>query len=80
MISIFVRIHFIFLFKTKDRDSDCRHQTITNGQMHAPGGTTFGKTATISCNNGYTLSGSAVVTCLSSGSWDGRASCVPIGR
>ena len=33
--------------------------------------TTFGSTATYSCNTGYTLSGGSIRTCQSDGTWSG---------
>jgi len=42
--------------------------------------TTYGSTATYSCNSGYTLSGSPSRTCDGSGSWSGAApACVSMG-
>lgn len=42
--------------------------------------TTFGSTATYTCNSGYTLSGDASRTCEGSGSWSGSVpSCVSSG-
>ena len=37
--------------------------------------TTFGATATQSCNAGYHLIGHPTIQCLSSGSWSSSASC-----
>ena len=34
-----------------------------NGQVSHPGGTTFGQTATYSCNTGYNLVGDSTRTC-----------------
>ena len=41
-----------------------------NGQV-ATSITTLGSTATYSCNNGYTLSGSAMRNCLTDATWSG---------
>jgi len=41
-----------------------------NGQVDT-GTTTFGSTAAYSCNNGYTLSGSAMRNCLADATWSG---------
>ncbi|XP_064387707.1 CUB and sushi domain-containing protein 1-like isoform X3 [Halichondria panicea] len=55
--------------------------TIPNGSRTFTG-TTFGDTATYSCENGYQLSGSSTVTCQASGSWSTASTCslrVPCG-
>ena len=44
-----------------------------NGQVSHPGGTTFGQTATYSCNTGYTLVGDSTRTCQATGQWSGDA-------
>ena len=44
-----------------------------NGQVTLIAGTTFGKTATYSCNTGYNLVGDSIRTCQSSGNWSGSA-------
>lgn len=49
---------------------------ITNGSPGTPTKTTFGGTVTYSCSSGYQLSGSAPVTCMASGSWSTRPTCV----
>ena len=43
----------------------------TNGQVSYTAGTTFGQTATYSCNTGYTLVGDSTRTCQSTGVWSG---------
>ncbi len=40
-----------------------------NGQVNTSSGTTFGSTATYSCDTGYKLSGSLSRTCRADGSW-----------
>ena len=44
-----------------------------NGQVSHTDGTTFGETATYSCNAGYTLMGSSTRMCEATGMWSGSA-------
>ena len=44
-----------------------------NGQVNQTAGTTFGRTATYSCNTGYNLVGVSTRTCQATGSWSGSA-------
>ena len=49
---------------------DCGPLTnLTNGLVHTSNGTTFGSTATYTCDTGYMLSGSQSRTCGADGSW-----------
>ena len=43
-----------------------------NGQVTHTGGTTFGQTATYSCNTGYNLVGDNTRTCQATGVWSGN--------
>ena len=43
-----------------------------NGQVNTTG-TTFGQTATYSCNTGYNLVGDSTRTCQATGVWSGSA-------
>ena len=50
--------------------------TLTNpagGRVNHTAGTTFGQTATYSCNTGYNLMGSSTRTCLATRVWSGSA-------
>ncbi len=49
---------------------------VANGMVINSTGTSFGETTTYNCNTGYSLSGSAKVTCLASGSWSSVPSCI----
>ena len=42
-----------------------------NGQVSHTAGTTFGETATYSCNTGYNLVGDSIHTCEAIGEWSG---------
>ena len=44
----------------------------TNGQVNHAAGTTFGRTATYSCNTGYNLVGDNIHTCQAHGEWSGN--------
>ena len=48
---------------------------ISDGISGRPSSTTFGRTVTYRCNNGYILSGSAIVSCLASGTWETTPEC-----
>ena len=53
---------------------DCGSLTIPdNGTVSHTGGTTFGQTATYSCNIGYNLVGDSNRSCQAEGSWSGSA-------
>ena len=44
-----------------------------NGQVNHTGETTFGQTATYSCNTGYNLVGGSSRSCQATGVWSGGA-------
>ena len=44
-----------------------------NGQVSHTAGTTFGQTATYSCNTGYNLVGDSTRTCQARAEWSGSA-------
>ena len=44
-----------------------------NGSVNHTAGTTFGQTATYSCNTGYNLVGDSTRTCQATGNWSGSA-------
>ena len=44
-----------------------------NGSVNHTAGTTFGKTATYSCDTGYSLVGDSTRTCQATGNWSGSA-------
>ena len=53
---------------------DCGNLTDPdNGKVTHTAGTTFGQTATCSCNTGYNLVGNSTRTCQASGNWSGSA-------
>ena len=60
---------FISLFSTA---VDCGAlSNLTNGQVSHTAGTTFGQTATYSCNTGYNLVGDSTRMCQANGEWSG---------
>ena len=44
-----------------------------SGQVSHTAGTTYGQTATYSCNTGYSLVGSSTRTCQATGNWSGNS-------
>ena len=53
---------------------DCGNLTDpVNGSVNHTSGTTFGQTATYSCNTGYNLVGDSIRTCQATGEWSGSA-------
>ena len=42
--------------------------------------TTFMSTTTISCNDGYEISGTAEITCQADGTWSATPTCDPSGK
>ena len=70
---------FISIFKSNiliAAVSCCTPPRIGNGYCGTPTRTTYGGTVRYYCNSGYILSGSATVTCLTSGSWGTRPTCL----
>ena len=62
-------LHIAFLLSTV---VDCGALTDpANGQVSHPDGTTFGETATYSCNPDYNLVGDSTRTCEATGDWSG---------
>ncbi|XP_053398439.1 sushi, von Willebrand factor type A, EGF and pentraxin domain-containing protein 1-like [Mercenaria mercenaria] len=56
---------------------DCGTYVLVNGAVTTSGRTTYGYTATLSCNAGYTLLGVSTVTC-DVGGWSGTANCTAV--
>lgn len=54
--------------------SDCGDPTPANGQATYRNGTLVNDTAAITCNTGYSLSGSSTITCSNAG-WDDEPTC-----
>ena len=52
---------------------------ISNGGV-SNSGTTFGSTATYTCNTGYTLSGTASINCQANSAWETAPTCVIVGQ
>ena len=62
-------LHYVFLILTA---VDCGNLTHpANGSVNHTAGTTFGQTATYSCNTGYYLVGDSIRTCQATGNWSG---------
>jgi hypothetical protein len=74
-------LFLVLLYDLFQSYSDCGNLTVENGNFNAPSGTTYGETATQSCNIGYTISGEETVTCLESGNWSAVAAvCIIVGK
>ena len=56
--------------------SDCGNPAPDNGQSDTPEGTTYGSVAGVSCNDGYVLSGDAILTCKSGPQWSDNSTCI----
>ncbi len=56
-------------------DVDCGAPPSISDGSRTIAGTTLGETATYSCNIGFSISGSAIITCLASGSWEPEPAC-----
>ena len=66
-----INLHDVFLILTV---VDCGSLTDpANGSVTHTSGTTFGQTATYSCNTGYNLTGDSTRTCQATGQWSGSA-------
>ena len=64
-----LRLSYVFLSLTA---VDCGNLTDpANGQVNHTAGTTYGQTATYSCNTGYHLVGDSPRTCQATGNWSG---------
>ena len=69
MYQVTLILHDVFLFLTA---VDCGNlPDPDNGQVNHTAGTTFGQTATYSCNTGYNLVGDSTRTCQATGNWSG---------
>ena len=68
---LFTVIYNIFVFYVVN----CQEPTIENGKVNCSLGDdgiySFEDTCTVTCNSGYTLTGSDTRTCQSNGSWNG---------
>lgn len=53
---------------------DCLDPSPSNGFAVAKNGSTLNSMATVSCNSGYTLNGSTVITCTAFG-WNDSVTC-----
>ena len=66
-----LRLSYVFLSLTA---VNCGNWTdLANGQVNHTAGTTYGQTATYSCNTGYNLVGDSPRTCQATGNWSGSA-------
>ena len=65
-------MYIMYLFSFHSTAVDCGTLNATaNGQVSHPNGTTFGQTATYSCDTGYDLLEDITRTCQADGVWSG---------
>lgn len=55
---------------------DCGDPAPVNGQAASPDGTTLNAVVLVSCNDGYTLVGDSLLTCLSTAEWSESPLCI----
>ena len=73
--SIFLTIKYCLFYILLSTAVDCGPlSNLTNGQVSHTAGTTFGQTATYSCNTGYNLVGDSIRMCQANGEWSGSVS------
>lgn len=81
--AVLFRAYKVFCIKYLFRDLlfvlDCGDPSPVNGLSEAPRGTTYGEVAILTCNDGFSRTGSAFVTCRSNGTWSGVAICTETG-
>ena len=66
-----INLHVIFIILIV---VECGNLTDpAQGEVNHTAGTTFGQTATYSCNTGYNLTGDSTRTCQATGEWSGSA-------
>ena len=71
LVEVSSNMHVFLIFTAVD----CGTMTNpNNGQVSHTGETTFGQSATYSCNTGYNLVGGSIRMCQATGEWSGSAS------
>lgn len=75
--------HVTIYFRSRDNCTffcsmppDCTTLSITSGSVEAPKGTTYGEVAIASCDEGYSLQGTAFITCNDDGTWSSSPTCL----
>ena len=58
---------------------DCGDPTPVNGSVSDPA-TTYNTTVGVSCETGYSLSGSAEIVCQADGTWSDSPTCLENGK
>lgn len=56
--------------------TDCGNVTLLNGTVTTPEGTLYGATAYVSCDDGYVLTGDALLSCLPGPVWSDVPECI----
>ena len=70
LVEVSSNMHVFLIFTAVD----CGTMTNpNNGQVSHTGETTFGQSATYSCNTGYNLVGGSIRMCQATGEWSGSA-------
>ena len=75
-----IHVYQLLLYLLTYSSTDCGDPTPGDGTAITDSGTSYGQTADLTCNQGYTLTGDTTVTCQATGTWSGAATCTVQGN